>query len=147
MITKQKMKKMLAILHVLIIALWPVVFLLIIGPIEHSLRSLAGQTYQPVYSYLAAIIYAASGGLFAVSGYYGKGSPGNRGIVSAHIVAGAFVVLFFAIWLVNHLSGVMFNIAGNIFVSLNWNTMALVLGYTLCTAARAIALFRKKAIV
>jgi len=138
------MKKVLKILQILIIALWPIVFLLTIGPVESQLRLLASQTYKPLYTYYTVIIYAVSGCLFAVSGSCGKDGSWRRVIAGAHIVAGASVLLFFILWAVDLATGIFFSTAGNILTSLNWNVLALVFGFTLCSAIRAIVLCRKK---
>jgi len=138
------MKKVLRIMRILIISIWPVVFLLVIGSIEMHFKALFSKTLDPIYQYWTAIIYAVSGCLFAVSGFYRKEDSEFKGIIVAQIIAGASVLLFFIVWLAILFTGGLWNTALQPIALVQWNVLPLIFGYTLLSTARAIILSRKR---
>ena len=138
------LKKSLRIVRILIIAMWPVVFLLSIGSIELHLKTMASQTFNLSYQYWTAVIYAVSGCLFAVSGFYRKEDSDIKSIVVAYVIAGVSVALFFIVWLISYITGFLWNAILQPVTLVNLNNLALVFAYTLFSAIRAIVLDKKR---
>ena len=137
------MKRFVNIAHILIIALWPAVFLLLIGGIEAIFEARFLRTFDIQYAYWRAAVYAFSGCLFAVSGFYDVRSQ-CKNIVRAHIVSGSLVILFCVLWIFAWagVTSILATIAGTMVLGLHWGVLGLVLGYTVYTTIRAVVLYR-----
>ena len=132
------MKKNHYVLRTLLIALWPIIFLLIIGTIEHRFRILVGQSFRPSYYGLLIIIYICAGLLFSFNSFFEKDFIKRKSAVGAYIVSGVSVVLFFVLWLLTLTNFVFIRSLFNMFSRMPLNICSLVFGYTVYSTIKAI---------
>ena len=136
------MKRLVNIIQILLIAIWPLAFLLMIGPVERSVRRLVTSTADPKYYIILAIIYIISGLIFALTGFRNRADNTRKSIVISHIVGGFLVVLFCVIWLLVMTGVIWSEFIAYICSSTPINFMSLVFGYTLYSTIKAVAILK-----
>jgi len=133
-------------------ALWPIIFLGIIGYMELHFGIRVALSFQP-YALLPLIpIYIFSGCIFAFNVSCGKEFIRQRIAVCAHVFSAISVTLFSLFWVLRFLG--IISIDQTIGVSVlqtigvgasrvPLGVFSLILGFTMFTAIRAIALYKK----
>ena len=138
------MNKFVSIIRTSIIAVWPMAFLLMIGPIEMTVRRMIASSFDPKYNIWLAIVYVFSGLVFAVNSFGEKDFFKRKCTVNSHIVAGILVVAFSILWFL-FITDVVYNkFIANVCTSTPLNVLSLILGYTLYSTIKAIVLYKNE---
>ena len=138
------MKKTINTVRMATVALWPIIFLLIIGAIELRVQLRASLTFQSYYRLLLIPVYGFSGCVFAFNMFCEKEFIKQKIAVFAYVFSAISVVLFCLLWLLNILSIVFIRQTLNFSPSRTpIGVLSLILGLTIFTAIRAILLYRK----
>lgn len=136
-------RKILSVVHVLFIAIWPVAFLILFGYIKMEMDIIITRTYKPFpLIWIAPIFCIVAGLLFAaISSFEQK----RKATVFARIFAGISVVILASLWILGWLFGIQYpsGIYNLLFftVSQNFFLVSFVVGLTITTSVRAAMLF------
>ena len=138
------MTKLKKLVTILLIALWPTIFLFTMGLIQSGVRNIVSVTYEPSFYIWQIIAYFISGLIFAAIGFCRKNFK-SKDVLFAHIAAVVLIVLISAIEVL-----FIFGIVAP-FSKIDWwrasslfDFAPFVLGYTICTSIRAVVLFRRQ---
>ena len=134
------MKKVLNVVYGLLIAIWPVLFILGMDYFEYHINGIVSHTYSIWYSMFLLAVYTVAGLVFAAIGYYQKESINRAEKVGAHVVAAILVVTTTFLYLLG-ISGVV--VPHTIILNSRPLLLAFVLGYTLYTAVKAVTIYKK----
>jgi hypothetical protein len=132
------MKKLTNIAYCLIIALWPVVFILGIDRLERYIRVLVSQSYNYRYNIWLWIACVISGLIFAAIGFSQKDSLKRIERVAAHIVAAILVMLVSIVYVLY-----FFGVHNTLILHSSTLFPTFTLGYSVCAAIKAVVIFRK----
>ena len=139
------MKKAINTVRIATIALWPIIFLLIIGAIERSLQLRASLTFQPYYILPLLLVYIFWGCVFAFNIFCEKEFIKQKIAVFAHVFSAISFALFCLLWLL-HFFGIV-----RVAHSVNFNlfripigVFSLVLGLTIFASIRAVLLYKRR---
>ena len=130
------MKRFIFYMRTLIIAVWPVTFLLISGSMERIVRKIATVNYEPKYYIFLAIFYVLSGLIFATIGSGGNAVNNRISIIISRVVAGILVFAYGMLWLVVMTGSIWNEFLANICSSTPINVLSLVFGYTLYSTVK-----------
>ena len=146
---KEMKKKTINITKIAIVALWPSIFLLIIGIMEHTFRLRDALSFQLFYSLFLIPMYIFAGCVFAfyICFCYKKEFIGKKITVYAYVFSALMVILYCVLWALT-LSGTVFipHAITNGVLRIPPGVFSFVLGFTIFTAIRAILLYRKTVI-
>ena len=134
-------------MRIIIIALWPIIFLVAISHIDRALHLRRALTFHSAYIFWLVGIYVLSGGLFAVSGFYKREYSNCKWMLAAHIASGLFVALFSIFWYFAFQHSLFLGgQSGREFflVRVNPGLLALVFGYVIYCATRTIVFYIRK---
>ena len=137
------MRKLIDLANVLLIALWPAIFLFAMGFIEWSVRNIVSRTFDPRPYIWQVLAYFISGLIFAVIGFCHKDFK-RKDILYAHIAAVALVILISSLELL-FISGRAASFGNWWRANSLYDFAPFVLGYTIFTSIRAVVLFRRQA--
>ena len=142
---ERSIKKTINAVRMATVALWPIIFLLIIGAIELRVQLRASLTFQSYYRLLLIPVYIFSGCVFAFNIFYEKEMIKQKIAVFAYVFSAISVVLFCLLWLLNILNIVSIRQTVNFSISRTpIGVFSLILGLTIFTAIRAVLLYRKE---
>lgn len=141
------MKNLPYIFRLLLIAPWPIIFLLMIGPVESYFMTRLGQTFDLRYRFYLALIYLICGGLFAARVFFSKPRRMNTTIVITAIITDAIVVLFSVVWLIQLFFGTTIPVITNLVIifllRVQLNAAGLIFGYSFVSLIRNIYIIRR----
>ena len=139
------MKKTISTVRIATIALWPIIFLLIIGAIELRVFLRVSLTFQPSYHLLLIPVYVFSGCVFAFNMFCEKEFIKQKIVVFAHVFSAISVALFCLLWLLNALNVIRVTQSVNFNLSrIPIGVFSLIFGLTIFTAIRAVLLYKKE---
>ncbi|MCL2810277.1 MAG: hypothetical protein FWD25_00090 [Clostridia bacterium] len=139
------MKKHMHIAHVLAIALWPVVFLVVTQQITISTETVRRLTFDHRSMYWLSLAYVISGIIFAIL-TFSKKDYKRKSMLFAHI---ASIFLLF-LMCIPEIAMYLFDAPELFLRTRRWyqggyfTILPLFFTYTLCAAIRAFVLYRKK---
>ena len=144
------MKKAINIIRIATIALWPIIFLLVIGTMEVRFHIRDVLNFQIFYRLLLIPIYIFSGCVFAFNMICEKEFIRQKTAVGAYVFSVLTVILycvFWVFWVLVVLPGNTTVFTGHAimtsFARMPIGVFSLVLGLTTFTAIRAVLLYRK----
>ena len=136
------MKKVINIAHILLTALWPTAFIIIIGYADAYFRTIVLRTFDSSLYLWLMILFALSGLIFAALGLLSKEKCKRKDFLCAHISA-SIILLFACILDTLPLTG-----ASPVYSSILsfgiWSFLPFVLGFTLFTTVRVVVLYKKQ---
>ena len=142
---KKRAKKIIWIAHLLLIASWPSVFLVIIGYFDSDFRSIVARAFGSTPYFGLLLFFTASGLVFAAIGFHKKENYIRKDFLCAHITASFLVVL---VCILDSLP-----LTGNSPVRQNilsfgiWSILPFVVGFTLFTTIRSIVIYKKRSLI
>ena len=137
-------------LYVVIVAIWPVVYMMGFSYLRREWNILLSRTFMPHWTSYIQVSYVVAGVLFAYVAFAKKEYYKDKSVLIAHIIAGATTLLFFVARFVImdcYLNNtfvfyyVMPNVL-NLFDNPQENMFTL--GFVIVTTIRAIYLYCKK---
>ncbi|MCL2562661.1 MAG: hypothetical protein FWE08_01315 [Oscillospiraceae bacterium] len=140
------MKKTIETIRIATIALWPIVFLLVIGAIERNIRLRVSMSFQPYPNLWLVLVYIVSGCTFAFNMLCSEEFIRQKRAVYAYVFSAVSVILFCLLWVAT-----LFSTPGGLFspaaaIDILWVPIGvsfLILGLTIFAAVRAILLHKK----
>ena len=132
--------------QIIAIALWPIIFLLIIGVIEMRLHIRDVLNFQIFYRLLLIPVYILSGCIFAAGVIYQKDATMQKPVVWAYVASALVVILYSVFWVLAATETVSV-FPGNAVragvTRVPIGVFSLVLGLTIFAAIRAVVLYKK----
>ena len=140
------MKKVQNMTRIAIIALWPIVFLLIIGAMEMRFHIRDVLNFQIYYRLLLIPIYMFSACVFGLNIIYTREFIRKRAVVCAYVFSALTVISYGMFWALTLLRPVTAFAGHAIMVGvirMPISVFSFVLGFTIFAAVRAIVLYKK----
>lgn len=141
------MKKTINTVRIATIALWPIIFLLVIGAIEQRVHLSAAMNFRLSNHLLLIPVYIFSGCLFAFNIFCEKEFIRQKNVVYAYVFSAVSVILFCLFWMLSFFGMEVANHAVRVNVlRVPIGVFASILGLTIFVAIKAIWFYKKAAV-
>jgi ABC-type amino acid transport system permease subunit len=137
--------KKTSIARIVMIALWPVIFLILYGHIATITRLMVSRNFNPRY-YLILITYCVISGLvFAINRFSEHEFLKQKIIVRVYLISGISVLLLYVLWImyITQVVRIESGFINNIFISIPSEALSLMLGYTWYSAIKALLICKR----